>query len=172
MLIPFISSWKGSQQIECDLLAWARREGQRYQWPSCRISRLLASLVGVASSDPSLDTRSHSDPVVVPLWHGESYFLTEVHCLLVCPVRHPRPEHQGDVYSHSGSSPADVRTFQASCSDEKRVRALGGDQLAVVMLGQGRQLTLAEQTPYFVGTDVFVLEFVGWHVFTLSFFPK
>ena len=42
----------------------------------------------------------------------------------------------------------------------------------VVILGQSRQFTLVEKTPYFVGIDVFALEFVSWYVFTLSFRPK
>ena len=38
---------------------------------------------------------------------------------------------------------------------------VANQQLAVVMVEQGHQVTLAEQTPYFVGVDVSVLELVG-----------
>ena len=41
------------------------------------------------------------------------------------------------------------------------MRWAANQQLAVVMVGQGHQFTLAEQTPYFVGVNISVLELVG-----------
>ena len=136
VLIPLISSWNGSQKVECDHLAWARREGQRYLRPSYRIFRLFASLAGVASPDPLFDTQSHSDPVLAPLQHSESYFLAEVHCLLVCLVHYPRSEHQGEVYSHRLIS---KQTFVSSNlpvrTKDGFMRWAANQQLAVVMVG-------------------------------------
>ena len=46
----------------------------------------------------------------------EGYFLTEVYCLLVFPVHHPRSEHQGYVYSHWLSSPETLTPYyQCAC---------------------------------------------------------